>query len=95
MEKHKQNLRKINSQQKHALRLIYNKNRFYHSKELFGSCEILNVYKLNQLNTVVFMHKLKNRTNPSLVLETSEQPAHSYPTRFSSENYRKLQITQM
>ena len=28
-------LRKINSQQKHALRLIHNKNRFYHSKELF------------------------------------------------------------
>ena len=26
---------KINSQQKHALRLIHNKNRFYHSKELF------------------------------------------------------------
>ena len=27
-------LRKINSQQKHALRLIHNKNKFYHSKEL-------------------------------------------------------------
>ena len=40
-------LRKINSQQKHALRLIHNKNRFYHSKELFESCEILNVYKRN------------------------------------------------
>ena len=40
-------LRKINSQQKHALRLIHNKNRFYHSKQLFESCEILNVYKLN------------------------------------------------
>ena len=44
-------LRKINSQQKHALRLIHNKNRFYHSKELFESCVILNVYKLNLLNT--------------------------------------------
>ena len=52
-------LRKINSQQKHALRLIHNKNRFYHSKELFESCEILNVYKLNLLNTAVFMHKIK------------------------------------
>ena len=31
-------LRKINSQQKHALRLIHNKNRFYDSKELFESC---------------------------------------------------------
>ena len=85
-------LRKINSQQKHALRLIHNKNRFYHSKELFESCEILNVYKLNLLNTAVFMHKIKNRTAPSLFLEKYEQPAHSYPTPFSSVNYRKPQI---
>ena len=46
---HKTYLRKINSQQKHALRLIHNKNRFYHSKELFESCEILSVYKLTYL----------------------------------------------
>ena len=78
--------------QKHALRLIHNKNRFYHSKELFESCEILNVYKLNLLNTAVFMHKIKNRTAPSSFLEKFEQPAHSYPTRFSSGNYRKPQI---
>ena len=84
--------RKINSQQKHALRLIHNKTRFYHSKELFEPCEILNVYKLHLLNTAVFMHKIKNRTAPSSFLEKFEQPAHSYPTRFSVGNYRKLQI---
>ena len=85
-------LRKINSQQKHALRLIHNKNRFYYSKEFFESCEILNVYKLNLLNTAVFMHKIKNRTTTSSFLEKFEQPAHSYPTLFSSRNYRKPQI---
>ena len=73
-------LRKINSQQKHALRLIHNKNRFYHSKELFESCEILSVYKLNLLNSVVFMNKIKNRTAPSSFLEKFEKPAHSYLT---------------
>ena len=71
---------------------MHNKNRFYHSKELFESCEILNVCKLNLLNTAVFMHKIKNRTAPSSFLEKFEQPAHSYPTRFSSGNYRKPQI---
>ena len=68
-------LRKINSQQKHALRLIHNKNKFYHSKELFEPCEILNAYKLNLLNTAVFMHKIKNRTVLSSLLEKFEQPA--------------------
>ena len=42
-------LRKISSQEKHALRLIHNKNSFYHSKELFETCGVLNVYKLNLL----------------------------------------------
>ena len=28
-------------------------------------CEIINVYKLNLLNTAVFIHKIKNRTAPS------------------------------
>ena len=86
-------LRKINSQQKHALRLIHDKNRFYHSKELFDCCVLLNVYKLNLLNTAVFMHKIKNRPAPSSFLEKFEQPAHSYPTSFSGGNYRKPKIT--
>ena len=38
------------------------------------------------------MHKIKNRTAPSSFFEKFEQPAHSYPTRFSSGSYRKLQI---
>ena len=53
---HRTYLRKLNSQQKHALRLIHNKNRFYHTKELFESCETLNEYKLNLLNIVVFLY---------------------------------------
>ena len=89
---HRTYLLKINIQQKHALRLIHNKNRFYHSTELFEPCEILNVYELNLLNTVVFMHKIKSRTAPSSFLEKSEQPSHSYSTHFLSGNYRKPQI---
>ena len=53
--------------QKHALRLIHNKNRFYHSEELFEFCEILTVHKLNLVNTAVFMHKIKSRTAPSFL----------------------------
>ena len=85
-------LRKINSQQKHTLVLIHKKNRFHHPKELFDSCEILNVYKLNLLNTAVFMHKIANRTAASLFPEKFEEPANSYPTGFPSGNYKKAQI---
>ena len=58
---HKTYLRKINSQQKRTLRLIHNKNRFYNSEELLESCQILHVYRLNLLNTAVFIHKINNK----------------------------------
>ena len=41
------NLKKINSQQKHALGIIFNKSKFEYTSELFKSSKILNVYKLN------------------------------------------------
>ena len=73
-----------------GLLLGLNKNRFYHSKELFESCQILNVYKLNRRNTAIFMHIIKNRTLS--LLKKNDQPAHLYPICFSSGNYRKPQI---
>ena len=72
--------------------LIHNMNRFYRSKELFESCEIFNLYKLNLLNTAVFMQKTKSRSALSSFLEKFDEPSHSYQTRLSNGNYRKPQI---
>ena len=88
--RHKTNLKKIYSQQKHALRIVYNKDRFYHTEELFRSCNVLNVYKLNSLNASIFMHKTKTETGPAAFHTTFKILSHSYPTRFSSANYSKL-----
>ena len=52
------NLKKLLSQQKHAIRIINNKTRSERTKELFNSQKILNIYQLNILNTAIFMHKL-------------------------------------
>ena len=86
---HKANLEKIHSQQKHAFRIVYNKDRCYHTKELFRSCNVLNVYKLKLLNTSTFMHKIKTGTSPAAFHTTFKMPSHSYITRFSSANYSK------
>ena len=72
---HKTNLKKIHSHHKHTLRIVYNKDRYHHIKEPFRSCNVLNVYKLNLLN--------------GTGLAGFKIPSHSYPTRFSSVNYRK------
>ena len=74
------NLKKINSQQKHALRIIFNKSKFEHTSELFKSSKILNVYKLNIFNTAVFMHKIQGKSAPSIFLPKFRKPSHSYPT---------------
>ena len=42
-------LKKINSQQKHAIRIIHNKDKYAHTKELLRSDKILNVYQMNIL----------------------------------------------
>ena len=59
------NLKKLLSQQKYAIRIVNNKTRFEHTEELFNSQKILNIYKLNILNTAIFMHKVCNETAPA------------------------------
>ena len=54
------NLKKIYSQQKHAMRIIFLKDKFSHTKELFAQNKIFNVYQLNILN--IFTHKVRNGT---------------------------------
>ena len=87
---HKTNLKKIHSQQKHALRIVYYKDRCYHTKELFRPSDVSDVYKLNLLNTSMFMHKIKIGTDIAAFHTTFTMPSHSYPARFLSLNYSKL-----
>ena len=69
------NLKRINSQQKHALRIIFNKTEFELTSELFKSTKILNVYELNIFNTAVFLHKIhqayffRNSENPLICIQ--------------------------
>ena len=83
------NLKKINSQQKHALCIIFNKSKFEHTNELLKSSKILNVYKLNIFNTAVFMHKIQGKSALSIFLSKFRKSSHSCPTQFSHLNYVK------
>ena len=62
----RKNLKKINSLEKHAIRIIHCKNRFAHARELFRESKILNVCQLNNLNNLVFMYKIKSQTVPKI-----------------------------
>ena len=91
---HQSNLKKIHSQQNHVLRIVYNKDRYYLTNKLLSSCSVSNVYKLNLLNTSIFIHEIKNETRLAAFHTTFKMPSHSYPTRFSSANYSKPKTRQ-
>ena len=80
------NLKKINSQQKHAIRIIFNKNKFAHTREIFKEQKNLNIYQLNILSNI-FMHCVENKFAPSIFLTKFCKPWHSYPTNFSAYNF--------
>ena len=83
------NLKKIHSQQKHVFRIIFRKDKFSHTTELFLQNKVFNVYQLNILNNLIFMHKVKAETAQVVFLPKFQKQAHPYPTTFSKLNYIK------
>ena len=62
-------LKKFSSHQKHAIRIICNNGKFEHTKQLFQSNKILNVYKLNILKVAIFMYKVNQKTAPNIFFQ--------------------------
>ena len=85
----KTNLRKIHSQQKHAIHIILRKDKFSHTKELFVQNIIFNVYQVNILNKFIFLCKFNTETAPVISLLKFQKPAHPYQTNFLKLNYIK------
>ena len=84
---HSTNLKKLHSKQKHAIRIIHNKAIFGHTRPLFRKNKILNVYQLNILKNVKFMHKISTKTAPSVFHSRFKRPSHYYLPNFSESNY--------
>ena len=88
MDKYDKN--KLNPQlAKYTIRIIFRKDKFSHTKELFVQSKVFNVYQLIILNNFIFMHKVKTEAAPAVLLPKFQKPAHPYPTNFSKLNYIK------
>ena len=86
------NLKKLNSQQEHAIRMVMNKDKHHHTMEIFKELKILNIYKLNILNVAIFMHKIHTNASPFAFSNSFETISHCYPTRFSVLGYKKPKL---
>ena len=74
-------------QQKHAARIIFNKNKLCHSRPLLRSLNALNVYQINLYQHLNFIHKFKKKQTPKIFNDIIDAPVHQYPIKFSTENF--------
>ena len=74
-------------QQKHAARIIFNKNKLSHSRPLLRSLSALNVYQINLYQHLNFIYKFKNKQTPKIFNDIIDTPVHQYPTTFSKANF--------
>ena len=81
-------LKKIYSQQKHVIQVVYSKDRLLHTRELFQGCKVLNIYQINiQKNLVLLCIKLIQILYLQFFLNKFKRPTHNYLTHFARFNY--------
>ena len=83
----KTKLKKLFSQQKQAIKIVFNEDIYASSNVLFTELNALNIYKLNIFQNLIFMFKTKNGLNPEIFTNKFQNINHNYPTRFSENNY--------
>ena len=76
-------LKRIYLKQKHAVRIVYNKDKLTHSKPLFENLNALNVYQINIYQHLNFKDKFIKNQIPSIFSDVIKRPNHKYPTTFS------------
>ena len=76
-------LKRIYLKQKHAVCIVFNKNKLTHSKPLFENLNALNVCQINIYQHLNFMDKFINNQIPSIFSDLTKRPDHKYPTNFS------------
>ena len=73
--------------EKQAVRIIFNEDRFCHSRPLLKTLNALNIYQLNICQNLDLMSRLKNDTILKIFTEVIKKPKYKYPTKFSKNSY--------
>ena len=67
----------------HAIRIIIHESKLAHTREN----KMLNIYPLNILNNLLFLHQVKNGKVPYVFLSKLFRSSCHYTTRFSKNKY--------
>ena len=85
----KTNLKKLFGKQKQAAPIIFNQDRFTHARPLLKTLNALNVYQINLLQVLLFMHKIKTNSSPRIFLHQFQTINQKYATRYSRNNFKE------
>ena len=70
----------------HGFISLVARNVFRHTREIFKEQKILNIYQLNILSNIIFMHCVENKTAPFIFLTKFCKLSHPCPTNFLAHN---------
>ena len=82
-------LKKLFGKQKQAARIIFNQDRFTDVRPSLKTLNTLNVYQINLLQALLFMHKIKTNSSPPIFLHQFQTINHEYATRYSRNNFKE------
>ena len=85
----KTKLKKLFGKKKQAARIILNQDRFTHAHPLLKTLNALNVYQINLLQVLLFMHKIKTNSSPRIFLHQFQTINHKHTTRYSINNCKE------
>ena len=81
---HKSKLTYLYRQQKHASRIIFNKDKCTHARPLFKKLNSLNVYQINIYQNLLFMFKFNRDLTPSTFKDKFNKRIFQYNLRSSA-----------
>ena len=82
-------LKKLYEKQKQAACIIFNQDRFTHVRPLLKTLNALNVYQINFLQVLPFMHKIKAKASLRIFLHQFQTINRKYETRYSRNNFKE------
>ena len=80
-------LKRVYLKQKHAVRIVFNKDKLTHPKPFFKNLNALNVYQINIYQHVNVMHRFINNQISSISSDFIKRPDHKYPINFSRSGF--------
>ena len=69
--------------------IIFNQDRLPHAPPLLKTLNALNVYQINLLQVLLFMHKIKTNLSLRIFLHQFQTINHKYATRYSRNNFKE------